>query len=84
MPCSRTTLKQSGKLSKSNRGDFDEALSRLEGTDPDAAQIVKLRVFAGLSVEEAAESLGVAARSAYRDWSFAQTWLFRELRDGTA
>jgi RNA polymerase sigma factor (TIGR02999 family) len=63
--------------------DFDEALSRLEGADPDAAQLVKLRVFAGLSVEEAAESLGVAARTAYRDWSFAQAWLYRELRDGS-
>ena len=59
--------------------DFDEALCRLEQTDADSAQLVKLRVFAGLSVEEAAKSLGIASRTAYRDWSFAQAWLFREM-----
>jgi RNA polymerase sigma factor (TIGR02999 family) len=64
--------------------DFNDALSRLEEADPTAAQLVKLRVFAGLSVEEAAESLGVSTRSAYRDWSFAQAWLFRELQRGDA
>ena len=59
--------------------DFDESLAKLEQQDPQAAGIVKLRVFAGLSVEEAAASLGVPTRSAYRDWSFAKAWLFREL-----
>jgi len=62
--------------------DLDEALARFEREDPAAARLVKLRIFAGLSVEEAAQSLGIATRSAYRDWSFAQAWLFRALRDG--
>ena len=61
--------------------DFNEALSRLEEVDPDSARLVKLRVFAGLSVEEAAASLGIAVRTAYRDWSFAQAWLFRAVSD---
>lgn len=64
--------------------DFNDALSRLEEADPTAAQLVKLRIFAGLSVEEAAKTMGVAARTAYRDWSFAQAWLFRELNGGDA
>ncbi|MCA9027547.1 MAG: sigma-70 family RNA polymerase sigma factor [Planctomycetaceae bacterium] len=59
--------------------DFDQAITRLEAVDPQAARIVSLRVFAGLSVEEAAASIGVPVRSAYRDWAFAKAWLFREL-----
>lgn len=59
--------------------DFDEALDRLEASDPQAAQIVKLRVFAGLTVKEAAAALEISARSAYREWAFAQAWLLREL-----
>ena len=59
--------------------DFNEALSRLQEIDADSAQLVKLRVFAGLSVEEAAKALGIPPRTAYRDWSFAQAWLFRKL-----
>lgn len=63
--------------------DLDDALTRLGESDPQAAQLVKLRVFAGLSVEDAAQSLGMAARTAYRDWTFAQAWLLRELRGKT-
>ncbi len=66
-------------LSMDDLLDFNEALSRLEISDSQAAQIVKLRVFAGLSVKDAAASLGIPERSAFRDWSFAQAWLFREL-----
>jgi DNA-directed RNA polymerase specialized sigma24 family protein len=58
---------------------LDEALSRLSGRDPQAARLVSLHCFAGLSVEQAAEALGVSARTAYRDWAFAQAWLYREV-----
>jgi RNA polymerase sigma factor (TIGR02999 family) len=58
---------------------FDEALQRLEQLDPASAELVKLRCFAGLSVEDGAKALNISARSAYRDWSFAQSWLYREL-----
>jgi len=58
---------------------FDEAMVHLGQCDPSAAELVKLRCFAGLSTEEAAASLNISPRTAYRDWSFAQAWLFREL-----
>jgi len=59
---------------------LDEALTRLAERDPQAARLVDLHCFAGLSVEQAAEVLGVSPRTAYRDWAFAQAWLYREVR----
>jgi RNA polymerase sigma factor (TIGR02999 family) len=58
---------------------LDEALGRLTREDAVAAEIVQLRVFAGLSVEEAAEALGLARATAYRHWSFGRAWLRCEL-----
>ena len=60
--------------------DLDAALDRLAGIDPQAASLVKLRLFAGLTVEQAASALGTSRRTAERDWTFARTWLFRQLR----
>jgi RNA polymerase sigma factor (TIGR02999 family) len=57
----------------------DEALSRLEIKDPVAAQLIKLRFFAGLTMQQAAEALGMPLRSAERNWTYARTWLQREL-----
>jgi RNA polymerase sigma factor (TIGR02999 family) len=54
---------------------FDEAVARLEMEDPQAAQVVRLRFFAGLSIDETAESLGISARSVNRDWAFARAKL---------
>jgi len=54
-------------------------LTRLEGRDPLAAQLVKLRFFAGLTMRQAAEALGIPLRSAERNWTYARTWLQREL-----
>ncbi len=62
--------------------DLDDAISRLEEIDPDSAELVKLRVFAGLSVEEAAVNLRVSPRKAYRTWAFAKAWLYRDLEGG--
>jgi RNA polymerase sigma factor (TIGR02999 family) len=59
--------------------DLDAALTRLEAAHPEAAAVVKLRHFAGLSAEEAAAALGVSKRTADRDWAFARAWLFKEL-----
>jgi RNA polymerase sigma factor (TIGR02999 family) len=63
----------------------DEALGRLEQRDPLAARLVKLRFFAGLTMPEAAEALGLPLRTAERNWAYARTWLHREVsrRDGT-
>lgn len=57
----------------------DEAFSRLEQEAPDAAAVVRLRFYAGLSPDETAAALGVSPRSVYRDWTFARAWLRREL-----
>ena len=59
---------------------IDEALERLEAEDTDAAQLVKLRYFVGLSVEEAAESLGISRATAYRHWTYARAWLRCEVQ----
>src|SRR5215470_17600422 len=54
---------------------LDDALGRLIAEDATAVEIVKLRLFAGLSVEEAADALGLARATAYRHWTFARAWL---------
>jgi RNA polymerase sigma factor (TIGR02999 family) len=59
---------------------LDEALSKLAERDPSAAELVKLHCFAGLSIEQAAAALGLSVRTAYRDWNFAQAWLYREIQ----
>ena len=61
---------------------LDEAISRLEQADPDAAKVVRLRFYAGLSVEETAESLDISPRSVKREWAFAKAFLLRELEKG--
>jgi RNA polymerase sigma factor (TIGR02999 family) len=58
---------------------LDEALSRLAAKDPPAAELVKLRYFAGLTIPQAAEQLGVSPRKADFLWSFARAWLRREM-----
>jgi RNA polymerase sigma factor (TIGR02999 family) len=60
---------------------LDEALTALAQRDAQTAQLVNLHCFAGLSIEQAAETLGLSARTAYRDWAFARAWLYRALRD---
>jgi RNA polymerase sigma factor (TIGR02999 family) len=58
---------------------LDEALPRLAAEDADAARIVDLHFFAGLSIDEAAEALGVSRATAYRQWAYARAWLRVEL-----
>ena len=59
---------------------LDGALSRLADVDPLAARLVQLRYFAGLTTEQAAEALGISARTAYYTWSYARSWLRRAIR----
>jgi RNA polymerase sigma factor (TIGR02999 family) len=59
--------------------DLDEALSRLSIVDMQAAESVKLRVFAGMTIDEVAEHLGISPRTAKRSWAYARAWLGREL-----
>lgn len=60
---------------------FDDVLQRLEQLDPRQGKLVELRFFGGLSLEEAAEVLGVSLATVKRDWVFARAWLQRELAD---
>jgi len=60
---------------------FDEAISRLEQESTLAASVVRLRFYAGLSVEETAETLGISPRTVSREWTYARAWLFRLLEE---
>lgn len=60
--------------------EVDQALARLAAVDARAVTVVELRFFAGLSLEEAAETLAVSRKTVQRDWEFARVWLERELR----
>ena len=55
--------------------ELDEALGQLSESDPEAAELVKLRFFAGLSMKQAADVLGVSQRTAYYTWAYARSWL---------
>lgn len=61
---------------------LDEALSRLKKLDPRKSDVVELRYFGGLSVEETAEVLGVSVNTVMRDWTMAKAWLYQELKGG--
>lgn len=58
---------------------LDEAIGRLEEQDARAAEIVRLRFYAGLSVDETAQALGTSRRTVLREWAFARAWLYRTL-----
>jgi len=60
---------------------LDEALTKLAAEEPIKAKLVTLRLFAGLSVPEAAKVLGLATRTAERYWTYARVWLYAELND---
>lgn len=61
---------------------LDEALIKLASKEPAAANLVKLRYFAGLTLEQAAEMLDVSCRTADRYWAYARAWLYNEMRKG--
>jgi len=64
--------------------DLDDALTRLATIDPAAADLAKLRVFGGLSVEESGEALGLTRATAFRTWTYARAWLTSRLAGGSA
>jgi len=78
----RVSLDEAAVVSAERDADFlalDEALARLAAIDPRKSQVVELRFFEGLSVEEIAEVLKVSPRTVMREWSLARAWLYREL-----
>ena len=60
---------------------LDMALDKLAASDPQKAEVVKLRFFAGLSMPQVAEALGISLATAERHWTFARSWLYAELAD---
>jgi RNA polymerase sigma factor (TIGR02999 family) len=63
---------------------LNDGLAKLETRNSEAAAIVKLRFFAGLTMQQAADALGLPLRTAERHWSYARAWLHRELEQATA
>jgi len=61
---------------------LEEARTRLKAVDPVAAQLVELRYFAGLTMAQAADALGLPLRTAERTWTYGRTWLHRALSEG--
>ena len=59
--------------------ELDDALERLARLDAHAGELVKLRYFAGLGLDQAAEALGISTATAYRHWAYARAWLLTEL-----
>jgi RNA polymerase sigma factor (TIGR02999 family) len=59
---------------------LDAAVAQLAAQDPRAAQLVELRFFAGLTMEETAKVLGISMATAHREWAFARTWLHHQVR----
>ncbi|QDT73579.1 ECF-type sigma factor [Lacipirellula limnantheis] len=60
---------------------LDEALARLTANEPEAAEVVKLRYFAGLTIEETARATNLSARTVNRHWTYARAWLYQQLGD---
>ena len=61
---------------------LDEALTRFAAVEPHKAELVKLRYFVGLTIEEAADALGISPATAKRQWAFSKAWLFRAIGGG--
>jgi RNA polymerase sigma factor (TIGR02999 family) len=82
----RIDLAQAEPLSQADPDallDLDLLLTQLTGEDPEAAAVAKLRIFAGLSVEEAAQALSTSRATAYRQWTYARAWLHARLGTGS-
>ena len=61
--------------------ELDAALTRLASEEPEVAELVKLRYFAGLTIEQTAQSMDISVRTANRHWAYAKAWLYRQLNE---
>jgi RNA polymerase sigma factor (TIGR02999 family) len=81
--CERTdvdTMELAGSLPDDDLLALDEALTQLAGIDAEAAKLVSLRFFTGLTQAQAAEQLGISRSTADRAWVFARAWLYQRIR----
>jgi RNA polymerase sigma factor (TIGR02999 family) len=90
----RTRLRHGGQVQRVPLGDIDpaapdadeqllaldEALVELQNQEPEIASVVKLRYFAGLTIEQTAQTLGISVRTANRHWNYAKAWLFQYMQ----
>jgi len=60
---------------------LDAALQRLAVAEPEIAELVQLRHFAGLTIQQAAEAMGISVRTANRHWAYAKAWLYQQLHN---
>jgi RNA polymerase sigma-70 factor (ECF subfamily) len=82
-PLPKISLEQALAISKDRTGELlelDEALTRLASIDAQQVRIIELRFFAGLSVEETAELLGISPATVKREWTTAKAWLSRQIQ----
>jgi len=80
------SLEEAASVGGNRAGDLvalDDAMNALARLDPRKAQVVEMRFFGGLNVEETADVLKVSTATVMRDWSTAKAWLYRELAGGT-
>ena len=83
--CERVDVELADSIAMDEKLDLlelDEALTRFTAQEPLKAELVKLRFFAGLTMPQAAEALGISVATAHRHWTFARTWLFAALEGG--
>jgi DNA-directed RNA polymerase specialized sigma24 family protein len=83
----RAELVESGVTANASPNELlaiDDALTKLAADDPLAADLVKLRYFAGLNIEEAAKLLSISRATAYRHWTYARAWIRCEVLDDDA
>lgn len=77
-----TALQHLDRHTQEDVAAIDEALSRLEGIDPRQAQLVEMRYFGGLTIEQTADAMGLSDATVKREWQHARAWLRRELETG--
>jgi RNA polymerase sigma factor (TIGR02999 family) len=80
----RLSLDEAKVSSEEKNADLlslNEALNSLAAIDPQQSRVVELRIFGGLTVEEAAEALGISTRTVKREWSMAKAWLHRQIKN---
>ena len=76
-------MEAAGRMPSEELVMLDEALTKLSEEAPLKADLVKLRFFAGLSIDQAAQALGISRATAIRHWSFARAWLYHQVRQDT-